>query len=442
MITVQLIASTNQDVTTLSSHAAKVCYTADVPQMGSLIDVQSRLFNPGHHTTIEHNHFTFNLDGLSVSSVVFGIHLNSPYYNSDQRSGRFSKMYQNPDMNEIKDYLETFYPNEPIQKALSFIEKGIKIYQTNLPKITELAEQAIRSERPLANDKYIAQNSPKFAQEQLRVFLSQVMPTSLDITLNTSALCALWQVAWSPEMRLITDKMRDSVLQEQPELSYMFEEKHRQNRDWSPYMFLKQPSVKTEPTCRLLSCDVSHETPQGKNAVDILQFSPFSMNQNTSCVKTEVEISCATMGQDQRHRSIKRSEPVITGNFYIPPLLKMANLEQTAQDYMKDFAQLRQELSPALMTTLTPYGVMVKYEKNANLNALLHEQGKRLCWCAQEEISEISRQLRSELSKVNPTLADKLSPPCYYGTCHEGVRFCGRQCNKKLVPDYFIKRRV
>jgi hypothetical protein len=120
----------------------------------------------------------------------------------------------------------------------------------------------------------------------------------------------------------------------------------------------------------------------------------------------------------------------------------MAGLEQTAWDYMKEFAQLSKELSPALMTTLAPYGIMVRYEKNANLNALLHEQGKRLCWCSQEEISEISRQLRGELVKVNPTLADKLSPPCYQGTCREGVRFCGRQCNKKLVSDYFAKRRV
>ena len=96
MISVELKAKTNVDVTPLASYAAKVCYTADAPQLGDLIKVKERLFDPGHHTTLEHNHFTFLLNGVSVSSVVFGIHLNSPYYDSDQRSGRFSKMYDAP----------------------------------------------------------------------------------------------------------------------------------------------------------------------------------------------------------------------------------------------------------------------------------------------------------------------------------------------------------
>ena len=79
MISVQLKAQTNIDTTTLSSYAAKICYTSEVPELGQLIQVKERLFTPGHHTTIEHNHFTFLLDGVSVSSVLFGVHLNAPY---------------------------------------------------------------------------------------------------------------------------------------------------------------------------------------------------------------------------------------------------------------------------------------------------------------------------------------------------------------------------
>ena len=78
MISVKLKTKTETNVNELSSFAARVCYTAEVPNDDKLIDVKSRLFDPGHHTTIEHNHFTFVLDGVSVSSVVFGMHLNSP----------------------------------------------------------------------------------------------------------------------------------------------------------------------------------------------------------------------------------------------------------------------------------------------------------------------------------------------------------------------------
>ena len=443
MISVELKAKTNVDVTPLASYAAKVCYTAEAPKLGDLIKVKERLFDPGHHTTLEHNHFTFLLNGVSVSSVVFGIHLNSPYYDSDQRSGRFSKMYDDPNMDEIRENLKTLYPNEDIEKAVRFVQKGADIYQKNIQPLTDLAARVIREERPLANDKYVEMNSKKFAQEQLRVFISQVMPTALVTTLNVSSLAALWRVAWSPEMRLVTNKMKDEVLRAEPEISYMFDESKRSNEDWVPKMMFDTVQTKTAPVCRLISADIGNTSfPKMADSVDILPFSPKSMENNINRIKTEVEISSATMGQDQRHRSIRRGEPVLTGSFYVPPLLKMAGLENLAQEYMAEYAGLKTQLSPNLMLSIAPYGVMARYQKEASLNALIHEQEKRLCWCAQEEIFEVARQLREQLKDSHPELANRLAPPCWTAGCREGVRFCGRQVNKNLVPDYFARRRV
>ncbi|MBR6412177.1 MAG: FAD-dependent thymidylate synthase [Alphaproteobacteria bacterium] len=443
MISVKLQAKTNVNVTPLASYAAKVCYTAEAPQLGDLIKVKERLFDPGHHTTLEHNHFTFLLDGVSVSSVVFGIHLNAPYYNSDQRSGRFSKMYDAPNMAEIRENLKTLYPDENVEKAVSFVQKGADIYQAQIAPLTDLAARVIREERPLANDKYVEVNGKKFAQEQLRVFVSQVMPTALVTTVNVSALAALWRVAWSPEMRLVTDKMKEEVLKAEPDIAYMFDESKRSKQDWVPQMMFDQVHTKTAPVCRLISADIgTADFPKMADSVDILPFSPKAMTNNINRIRTEVEISAATMGQDQRHRSIKRGEPVLTGAFYVPPLLKMAGLEGQAQEYMEEYAALKKELSPNLMLSIAPYGVMAKYQKEASLNALMHEQEKRLCWCAQEEICEVARQLREQLKGSYPELADRLAPPCWTGGCREGVRFCGRQVNKNLVPDYFIRRRV
>ena len=443
MISVKLQAKTNVDVTPLASYAAKVCYTAEAPHLGDLIKVKERLFDPGHHTTLEHNHFTFLLDGVSVSSVVFGIHLNAPYYNSDQRSGRFSKMYDSPNMDEIRENLKVLYPDENIEKAVSFVQKGADIYQTQIGSLTDLAGRVIREERPLANDKYVEANSKKFAQEQLRVFISQAMPTALVTTVNVAALAALWRVAWSPEMRLITNKMKEEVLKVEPDISYMFDETKRSHEDWVPQMMFEKVQTKTAPECRLLAANIETGSfPKMADSVDILPFSPKAMGNNINRIKTEVEISTATMGQDQRHRSIKRGEPVLTGAFYVPPLLKMAGLEGQALEYMEEYAALKKELSPNLMLSIAPYGVMARYQKEASLNALMHEQEKRLCWCAQEEIFEVARQLREQLKGSYPALADRLAPPCWMGGCREGVRFCGRQVNKNLVPDYFVKRRV
>lgn len=148
------------------------------------------------------------------------------------------------------------------------------------------------------------------------------------------------------------------------------------------------------------------------------------------------------MGEDQRHRSIHRGEPEMTGDFYLPPLLKEAGLADEALAYMQDYAALAHRLSPAMMTTIAPYGAMMRYKKVATLNALLHEQGKRLCWCAQEEIYEIARQLRQQLIQSYPDIADRLSPPCYRDKCREGVRYCGRQVKQAESSDYFPRRQV
>ena len=106
MIKVSLIANTNEIPVNLSSHAARTCYTSKVPEMGNVLDVENSLFRTGHHTTLQHNYFTFNINGMSIASATFGLHLASPFYNSDQRSGRYSKMYSKPDFEEIKNYIK------------------------------------------------------------------------------------------------------------------------------------------------------------------------------------------------------------------------------------------------------------------------------------------------------------------------------------------------
>ena len=74
------IAETNIDPTTLASHAARMCYTAESPKLGDMIDVKKRLFDTGHHSTLEHNYWTFMIENIPVSSVVFGLHLTAPFF--------------------------------------------------------------------------------------------------------------------------------------------------------------------------------------------------------------------------------------------------------------------------------------------------------------------------------------------------------------------------
>ena len=156
-------------------------------------------------------------------------------------------------------------------------------------------------------------------------------------------------------------------------------------------------------------------------------------------------MSCATYGQDQRHRSVKRGKPMFTGHFYLPPLLKKAGLNKQAKEYMQEWLDLRIEVGDSLATTITPYGAMVATEKTYDMNALFHEQAKRSCWCAQEEIYQMSVQLRKSLeNKIHKEdVLQCLAPPCAKtGKCQEGVRYCGRNFKGLPLCKYFPTRTV
>lgn len=453
IINVKQIAETNVEPTILASHAARTCYAADVPELGETIDVENRLFKTGHHTTLEHNYFTFNIDGIPVSSVVLGLHLTAPFYNTDQRSGRFSKMYDNPDMAEIKNMLMTYYPDVSeytINSVCGFVKNGLDIYSENKNRVTEIARDAIKRERPNASEKYIEQNAPKFAQEQLRMFVSMIAPTALDYTIDLPTLCALYRTAWTPFMRDAVNKMVNIVKANHPDISYMFNESMRATKDWSPKIPEKYMGVKRRPEFTLLGHsydDKKFEIDNSQDMVDTMQFRPDSMNNSLGYVHSKIHVDAgATMGQDQRHRTIKRGTPEFTGYFYLPPLLSAAGVQ--AYKYMNEFFDLVRDkkIPRSMITAVAPYGAMVEYEKCADLNALVHEQGKRTCWCAQEAIYHISCDLRRDLGQCigqNAKLMQYLTPPCLsHGKCPEGARYCGRDIIKDKINGYFKQRQI
>ena len=164
------------------------------------------------------------------------------------------------------------------------------------------------------------------------------------------------------------------------------------------------------------------------------------MSNNVNYISYNVEVSIATFSQDQRHRTIKRGIPTLTGNFYLPPILQEMKLEEVAKDYMKKYFNIIKNIDKTLSIALAPYGLMVKYKKFGDINSILHEQEKRLCWAAQEEIYNISRKLHDKLLENNEDdLVESFCPSCYKKGCIEGPRYCGRdvskiKSNKKLMP--------
>jgi len=428
------------------SHAALSCYQEQMPEWGKKIDVEKSTFKTGHHTTIQHVDFTFFIEGVSVGDVTFGLHLANPFYDTSQRSGRFcAKMFSLPDYRGMSDYIRTFwrtdFPKE--NEIMRYIKEGVDFYTDNIQAATVKADEFIREERPKASEEYRRQNAPKIAQEQLRVFVPVIFPTALEYTINLSTLAAMYQSAWSPVMYEITRQMSALVINKWPEVSFMFT--RRKSTGSSVLTSPGKSRIFRKPRLTLLSkgedklfvkpdaCDL--------HPVDLLHFLPKYMANNVEEVKTLVEISVATMGQDQRHRTIRRGQPSWTGNFYLPPIPDSLGMEEKATSLMRQWREISQTLPESLVTILAPYGAMVRYKKSASYNAATHELGKRLCWCAQEEIYHLARSLKRQLGSKSP-LHGMFTVPCVVsGKCGEGNRCCGRDMKRREeVP--FPERRV
>lgn len=466
MIEVKLIAATKvfceveSEPLALASHAALECYKPEPPMMGGIIDVKGRLFDVGHHTTLQHFYFNFNIEGIAIGDITFGLHLCSPFYNSDQRSGRFcSAMFDNPDIGEIMNYVKYFWPGLGIWKIgriESYIRAQIQLYQRNLSQASFIAAEFIKRERPRASEKYIAQNALKISQEQMRMFVPVIFPTGLDFTVDLTALVALWESAWSSPAAFVTDEMVKLVLSKYPELKIFFQKERGRTILWKgPF----QPDgargghdsfgIRSKPGLKLLQLDADREFREAsmeiKHPVDKLHFMPELMDNSAAGLRTEVEISLATMGQDQRHRTIGRSEPFFTGNFYLPPILQTMALEREAVFSLKEWHELN-VLVDDLRAILAPYGAMVCYKKRGSFNAVAHEQLKRSCFCVQEEIYHLSRKFRQTVEKkrgIKSPLLRMFEPPCFStGKCAEGARYCGRDIDVRKGGDYFPERKV
>ena len=451
---IKLFAKTDIDPLDLASLAAGNCYQDKIPEIGKRLNIKDKLFDVGHHTTIQHHAATFGLEGVAVGDITFGMHLASPFYNSDQRSGRYcAKMFLEPDYGKIESYVKEFWPdisNNALVLAMDYIKTGVDIYHSNIGAATEIAGNFVAEERPFASS-VIKGNIPKYAQEQMRMFISVIFPTALIFTVNNGALAAMYESAWTPAMKHITEEMARLYMEKYPETSFMFNKERRRKSDWATTIKDIPPrEIKYKPSLELLNIfgEENFSPPDSDimHPVDKLRFTPEMMENSIGDIKTKIEISVATMGQDQRHRTISRGVPKFTGNFYAPPILKKLNLEKKALEIMNRWFEASKVAPDTLAMVLAPYGAMVSYVKSGSFNATAHEQAKRLCWSAQEEIYHLGRLQRLAIEKKISKKSHILSlfePPCYKnGVCSEGDRYCGRNRELRKTGDYFPERKI
>jgi len=155
------------------------------------------------------------------------------------------------------------------------------------------------------------------------------------------------------------------------------------------------------------------------------------------------KISHTADSQDQRHRMIPGSRPLLTladtrELDYITPALLHSNLraKEVYDRAMHDAWYAKNQLldrgvPQEIALYLLPNAKSIRLVESGSLLHLLHKWTMRTCFNAQEEIYQSSLDEIAQLRAVHPQLAKYIGPPCYLRAgvttpiCTEGSHFCG-----------------
>jgi len=169
------------------------------------------------------------------------------------------------------------------------------------------------------------------------------------------------------------------------------------------------------------------------------------------------KISHTADSQDQRHRMVPGSRPLLTltdtrsPDFVTPMLIAgNAHAKEVYERAMTDAWAAKNELldrgaPPEIALYLLPNAKAIRLVETGSLLHLLHKWTMRTCFNAQEEIYQASMEEVEQVRASFPSLGRYLGPPCYIRAgiatpiCTEGSHFCG----VKVWQDFpNIERRI
>lgn len=168
------------------------------------------------------------------------------------------------------------------------------------------------------------------------------------------------------------------------------------------------------------------------------------------------KISHTADSQDQRHRTVPGSRPVLFTHYrggepdvIIPELLKHSAqaldlFEKTMQHTFANIDRLLDDGVPhEYALYLLPNAFPVRFYESGDLLGLHHKWTTRLCYNAQEEIWRASKEEVAQVKKVHPRIGQHIEAPCglrreakMRPLCPEGPRFCGVPVWKLEVERY------
>lgn len=473
--------------------AARTCYSPRVIGTHEVTDKQrdtigALTFDAGHHTVYQHAHFEFGLENISRHFVWAFLH-SYPFYNSEQSSQRYVKLREP----------RAFVPPLP-GKALDVYEAAVVRAWDRYAELSALLKddalailKELRYVRPTTSPdrlKQIERDAEKRAIETARYVIPVAAFTSMVHTLSGIVLHRLHRMIRTGdtpyEAQLVIDEMVRLVREWDPLFfervglapieaeavpearfprphgnadRHAAEFDRRLNGRWSR---LKDASTQAEEVVAEsvrsvfgLTCDDMPDEEaidrvmnpaRNRYRLDVLNVSyhsPAMRALHHVHYVFEKRLSHTADSQDQRHRMVPASRPLMTfadtaRPDYITPRLIATNPRARAvyDGAMRDAWAAKNELLGLgvpleFALYVLPNAKTLRFVESGSLLALLHKWTLRTCFNAQEEIYLASMDEVDQVRAAHPRIGRYIGPPCVMRNglisprCTEGSHFCG-----------------
>jgi thymidylate synthase ThyX len=473
--------------------AARTCYSPRVIATAEITEKQrdtigALTFDAGHHTVYQHANFEFGLENVSRQFVWAFLH-SYPFYNSEQSSQRYVKLKEpRAFVPPISGEALGVYECAVVRAWDRYAELSAMLKSDALAILKEL-----RYVRPNTNPerlKQIERDAEKRAIETARYVIPIGAFTSMVHTVSGIVLHRLYRMVntsdapheartvigemvrlvkeWDP---LFFDKVGVGPIQAEslPEGAFpaprdggdRFADAFdaRLNGRWSRLRDYSADAeaIVAESVRSVFGLNAEEMTDDEAiervlnpaansyrlDVLNVSHHSPLMRSLHHVNYVFEKRLSHTADSQDQRHRMVPASRPLMTfadtsKPDYITPRLIAANPRAKAvyDCAMREAWTAKNrllELGVPLEFALyvLPNGKALRFVESGSLLSLLHKWTLRTCFNAQEEIYLASMDEISQVRAVHPRLGRHIGPPCVVRNglisprCTEGSHFCG-----------------
>ncbi len=476
--------------------AARTCYAPRLIAPEEVTDKQrvtigASTYFGGHHTVYQHAHFEFGLENVSRQFVWSFLHAH-PFYNSEQQSQRYVRLDRAqayvPEQTETFGAAERAIYERAIARAWERYRELGELLKPEARRILADIWHAGPEAHPKRVQK-VERQAEKRAIEVARYVLPVAAFTTMVHTLSGIVLHRLWRMALASdapaEGRAVVREMVERVREVDPQFFDRFaagpmddlpewrtgartgEEAEAFAREFDAALGGRVSKLIDAPANATRAVAAAYRSTLGLTAAACSDGEAIARlldpSRNTYRLETlDVGVNAPMMralehahftfakklshtadSQDQRHRMVPGSRPLLTladtraPDFITPALV--ASTPRAREIYQQAMAEawaVKNELLdrgvPAEFALyLLPNAKAIRLVESGSLLHLLHKWTMRTCFNAQEEIYQASMEEVEQVRERYLEIGRFLGPPCYLRAgittpiCTEGSHFCG-----------------